>query len=66
MRLGYNQEVVTKPPIVLVNGTFNIVHAGHCELFEFASRYGDLIVGINSDRYVYDKYKQKHKRRVQS
>ena len=42
-----------------MNGTFNIVHAGHCELFEFASKYGDLIVGINSDRYVYNKYKLK-------
>ena len=51
--------MVTKPPIVLVNGTFNIVHAGHCELFEFASKYGDLIVGVNSDRYVYAKYKEK-------
>lgn len=43
----------------MVNGTFNIVHAGHCELFEFASKYGDLIVGVNSDRYVYAKYKEK-------
>lgn len=42
-----------------MNGTFNIVHAGHCELFEFASRYGYLIVGTNSDRYVYAKYKRK-------
>lgn len=51
--------MVTKPPIVLVNGTFNIVHAGHCELFEFASKYGYLIVGVNSDEYVYTKYKNK-------
>lgn len=42
-----------------MNGTFNIVHAGHCELFEFASKYGDLIVGVNSNRYVYAKYKEK-------
>lgn len=42
-----------------MNGTFNIVHAGHCELFEFASKYGYLIVGTNSDRYVYAKYKRK-------
>lgn len=51
--------MLIKAPIVLINGTFNIVHAGHCELFEFASRYGYLIVGTNSDRYVYAKYKRK-------
>ena len=41
---------------VLVTGCFNICHAGHCRLFEFAARYGELVVGINSQDYVQDKY----------
>lgn len=41
---------------MLVNGCWNILHAGHCRLFEFASKYGELIVGINSQNYVDEKY----------
>lgn len=41
---------------VLVTGTFNIVHAGHVRLFEFASRYGKVTVGINADPYLVNKY----------
>lgn len=42
--------------IVLVTGTFNIVHAGHVSLLEFASRYGKVVVGINSDDFLVNKY----------
>ena len=41
---------------VLVTGTFNVVHAGHVRLLEFASRYGLVTVGINSDEYMQEKY----------
>ena len=41
---------------MLVTGTFNIVHAGHVRLLEFASRYGKVTVGINSDSYLRNKY----------
>lgn len=41
---------------VLVTGTFNIVHAGHVRLLEFASRYGKVTVGINADPYLKIKY----------
>ena len=41
---------------VLVTGTFNIVHPGHVELLEFASKYGKVTVGINADNYLADKY----------
>lgn len=41
---------------VLVTGTFNILHAGHIRLLEFASRYGLVTVGINSDSYLIKKY----------
>jgi cytidyltransferase-like protein len=41
---------------VLVTGTFNILHAGHCELLEFAARFGKVTVGINNDPYLKVKY----------
>ena len=42
--------------IVLVTGTFNICHSGHVRLLEFASRFGRVIVGINSDNFLWKKY----------
>ena len=44
---------------VLVTGTFNVVHAGHVRLLEFASRYGKVTVGINADPYLKEKYGDK-------
>ena len=41
---------------VLVTGTFNIVHPGHIRLLEFASQYGEVTVGVNTDNYVQRKY----------
>ena len=41
---------------VLVTGTFNVMHAGHVRLLEFASRYGKVVVGINADSYLKNKY----------
>src|SRR3989338_3326175 len=39
--------------VVLTNGCFDLVHAGHVILFERAKRLGDLlVVAINSDRSV--------------
>ena len=48
-----------KTPNVLVNGTFNIIHAGHIELFKYASSLGNLIVAVNDDPYVFKKYGSK-------
>lgn len=39
-------------PIVLTTGCFDVVHAGHIALLEFAAIYGDLWVGINDDDSV--------------
>jgi rfaE bifunctional protein nucleotidyltransferase chain/domain len=39
--------------IVFTNGCFDIIHAGHIRLLEWAKRQGDLlIVALNSDRSV--------------
>ncbi|MDO8515948.1 MAG: pantoate--beta-alanine ligase [bacterium] len=39
--------------IVTTNGTFDILHAGHVRIFEFAKSQGDiLIVGVNSNKSV--------------
>lgn len=39
--------------IITVNGTFDLLHAGHLDLLEEAKQRGDvLIVGINSDASV--------------
>lgn len=42
--------------IVLVNGCFNFLHADHVKLLKFASSFGQVVVAINSDEYMYRKY----------
>lgn len=41
---------------VLVTGTFNVLHAGHVQLLEYASTFGKVTVGINADSYLHGKY----------
>lgn len=42
-----------KLQIVLTNGCFDLIHAGHIHTFQAANSLGDiLVVGVNSDRSV--------------
>lgn len=38
--------------LVLANGCFDLLHEGHKHLLKSASRYGRLIVAVNSDESV--------------
>ena len=41
--------------IVLVSGGFDPVHSGHIALIEEASKYGDIVVLLNSDDWLRNK-----------
>jgi rfaE bifunctional protein kinase chain/domain len=44
------QRIGERQPIVFVSGNFNILHAGHLRLLNFAAQAGgSLVVGVNSD-----------------
>ena len=43
---------------VFVSGCYDLLHSGHVEFFQQASRYGDLYVGIGSDA-TYQEYKHR-------
>ena len=36
-----------------VCGCYNLFHSGHVEFFRQAAEYGDLYVGIGSDKTIY-------------
>lgn len=42
-------------PTVMVSGGFDPVHAGHIRMILDASRWGDVIVVANSDRWLFEK-----------
>ena len=41
--------------IVLVSGGFDPIHSGHIRLIEDASRFGKVVVLLNSDKWLKDK-----------
>tara|TARA_B100000676_G_C17861899_1_gene723805 strand:+ start:147 stop:581 length:435 start_codon:yes stop_codon:yes gene_type:complete len=41
--------------IVLVSGGFDPVHSGHIKLIENASKYGKIVVLLNSDKWLQNK-----------
>lgn len=40
---------------VMVSGGFDPIHIGHIKMIEEASKYGDVIVALNSDQWLQDK-----------
>lgn len=44
---------------VFVSGCYDMLHSGHVAFFREASRYGDLYVGIGSDRTIEDLKRRK-------
>lgn len=46
-----NSELSTKPK-VFVSGCYDLLHSGHVEFFRQAAEYGDLYVGIGSDKTI--------------
>ncbi|MDR1763907.1 MAG: adenylyltransferase/cytidyltransferase family protein, partial [Dysgonamonadaceae bacterium] len=39
---------------VFVSGCYDMLHSGHVAFFEEAAQYGDLYVGIGSDRTLFE------------
>lgn len=46
---------LSKMKKVWVNGTFDVLHIGHIKLLEYASTFGSVRVGIDSDDRVREK-----------
>ena len=44
--------VATNKKKVFVSGCYDLLHSGHVEFFKQASQYGDLYVGIGSDKTI--------------
>ena len=43
------------PDIVLVSGGFDPLHSGHVKLIENSSKYGEVVVLLNSDEWLRNK-----------
>jgi len=37
---------------VLTIGTFDLLHVGHIELFNYGMKFGELVIGLNTDEFV--------------
>ena len=48
-------ESKTMKDIILVSGGFDPVHSGHIKLILEASKYGDVVVLLNSDNWLCEK-----------
>ena len=41
--------------IILVSGGFDPIHSGHIKLINDANKYGDVVVLLNSDKWLKNK-----------
>lgn len=41
--------------IILISGGFDPIHSGHIQLIQDASKYGDVVVLLNSDNWLCEK-----------
>lgn len=48
-------EVAIKKNIVLVSGGFDPIHSGHIKLIKESSAYGDVVILLNSDKWLQNK-----------
>ena len=51
--LKHGEKIMRK--LVLVSGGFDPIHSGHIYLIQEASKYGDVIVLLNSDKWLREK-----------
>ena len=47
-----NSKLSERKPKVFVSGCYDLLHSGHVEFFRQAAEYGDLYVGIGSDKTI--------------
>lgn len=47
------RKTINNKTLVVINGSFDILHIGHIKMLEYAKSLGDiLLVGINSDKSI--------------
>lgn len=54
MIFNLQDEKNSKQKKVFVSGCFDMLHSGHVAFFEEAAKYGDLYVGIGSDKTLFE------------
>lgn len=53
-----NQNSYSSSPVVYTGGTFDLPHHGHFRLLKRASEFGNVVVSLNTDKFIFD-YKKK-------
>jgi len=48
-------EIKSVKDIILVSGGFDPIHSGHIKLIKDSSQYGDIVVLLNSDKWLQQK-----------
>jgi glycerol-3-phosphate cytidylyltransferase len=49
-----NQSLRSSAPIVYTGGTFDLPHHGHFRLLQRASEFGKVVVGLNTDEFIFE------------